>query len=203
MALPQFTGGMFNMSPDDFDSGTWTSYDVGTSGAISWGRYMDGTGTVSGNAVTLILDPDQSQYDSLSYVTAGTPVVTLPPGMLNYSLDAVTIARGMWGDIGTLDTFDLGIDLGTQDYTLDFSVSMEIMGDYSANNMAGSLSTATPEDFSFSGTMQSTSACGSSGCQLDVGGFLAGSNAEQAGIVFRILGNDDIVTGAASLTKQP
>lgn len=186
------------LSPDDVVSSGWSSFDIGSSGALNWGAYHSGTGTVLGNPVTL---GSQTSGAVMPYIVGASPVATLPSGMLNYSLDGATQAHDWSGNTGTLYTFDLGIDLGTLAYSLDFSLTMSNTGNYSGNTTGGTLSTALPQGFSFTDTVQNTSDCGS-GCQLDVQGFMAGSNAEQAGVVYRILNqNSDAITGAAALSR--
>ena len=137
----------------------------------------------------------------MPYIMGNTPALTLPSGTLSYSLDGATQAHDSFGNTGTLNTFDLGIDLGTQTYSLDFHLTMPFTGNYTGNTTGGTLSTALPEGFSFADTVQNMSDCGS-GCPLDVQGFMAGSNAEQAGVVYRILNmNSEPITGAAALSQ--
>lgn len=197
-AVPAPFDSVLVLSPGDIDASGWAPpIDLGTSGALSWGAYESGTGTVLGDSVTL-------GPDVMPYIVGATPVVTVPSGMLNYSLPTGTtmVAYGSSGSTGTLNTFDLGIDLGALVYTFDFDLTM-LSDSYNANNLSGSLSSgSTSQDFSFTQFFMSGSTC-AGGCDIDVAGFLAGPNAEQAGAAYLIRDQmgSSIISGAAPLTR--
>lgn len=192
------------LSLDDLDPGDWTSYDVGSSGALSWGVYSDGTGTLLG--APLDLSSGDSEY--MPYVTGSSYVATLPSGMLSYSLAGGTLARGLFDTSGegVLNVFDFGIDLSNLQYLLNFELTMNSTDVYSANNIDGSLlSGSNAQGFALDDALvQNATNCASSGCPLDIKGFLAGPNAEQAGVTYRInVNQDDFISGAAALDRVP
>lgn len=179
-----------------FDTGSWQSFEINVNGAVSWGEFMDGTGYINNDDVTL-----NSQY--APYVVGSIPD-TIPTGMLNFSLDGATVARayasdGTSLDTGTLTQFNLGINLGSSAYTLDMQLDMNTMGTYSMNN-SGTLSSGSGSTFQISDVVSNTGGSNCSACPITVDGFLAGPNANQAGVVYDIQDGTDRITGAAGLT---
>lgn len=165
-------------------------------GNISWGEFIpNGGGTLGGNSTASAAAP-------MPYVV-GSAVQTLPGGILNYSLAGATSVRDSAGGVaGTLDSFNLGIDVGSATY--GFTSQLTIFSNvYSASSAPGSVLSVTQNGFSFatSNVSDSSSQCFSS-CGLSVEGFLAGPNAEQAGISYMLSDfNSSPYTGAAGLTQ--
>lgn len=196
-AVSGFEGYLFTGEADIVDPGTWTSYALTTRGALTWGEYTDGTGTIAGNDVVL------SDMDYLGFVS-GTAAPSVPQGTLSYTLDGATAVRSSFGDVGTLDRFDLDIDVGSLNYSLDFEMTMASWGSFTANVSGGSLTSSNGPAFAFStDQVVNPDACpaGGSSCNLDVEGFLAGSQAEQAGVSWRLGYSDGVFSGAAGLKR--
>lgn len=188
--------------PADFDTGTWQFYNIVTKGAMTWGELSDGLGFAN--------DIQLSNTQYTPYVVGSIPT-TIPTGMLNFSLDmdGANVARayssdGTSLDVGQLTRFDLGIDIGALEYTLDMQLNMNNMGIYSSNVSNGNLnSISSGSTFQFDSnavTNTGGSGCLSSSCNLSVSGFLAGPDANQAGVVYDIQDGSDHIIGGASLT---
>lgn len=198
------SGPLFSLPEISIDQQTWESSPVTSSGELTWGTFSNGTGVIDGDPVTLSLN------DYLPYVTGGsTPDDNVPTGTLNFSLDGATMAYGGWSGNGELTKFDFGVDLANLGYSLDFALEMQdpTHGTYLANTSGLLDSGSSAADFSFSNsnvTNPSASAytpCGSDGCTINVRGFLAGTDAGQAGIAYDIEASDDWLRGAAALKR--
>ncbi|MFT0546602.1 FecR domain-containing protein [Allopusillimonas ginsengisoli] len=196
------TGGLLSLG--DFPSlpvvspGEFQTAHVVTRGALSWGDFTNGSGTIDGISVSMA---GGGQY--MPYVV-GLAADNLPQtGMLNYSLDGATAVRDMQGGALTdamLERFNLGLDLGNLTYTLDMRLSTHDFGTYNAVSSGGAW-TGSPHGFQFNDSaVTNADACGY-GCQLEVEGFLAGSGGAQAGVGYLLIDNDNAFMGAAGLKQ--
>lgn len=178
--------------------GEFQVVNVETVDALSWGEFTDGNGFLDGVQESAT----SSQY--LPYVVGLTPDA-VPAGMLNYTLEGSTAVRDMHGNQGQLNRFDLGIDVGSpRSYTLDMELTMPSLNSSYSVNSAGTITgdqsgftlQATPGSI-FSGVVQCTA------CGLNVSGFLAGQNAEQAGVTYVLddMGPENRFYGAAGLVR--
>lgn len=198
-------------SGNQLDTGSWKSFDVVTQGSLSWGSLGAGIGTVNGTTVALGSD----QF--MPYVVGSTPDVIPQTGTLSYSLAGATPARaynsdGMLLGTGKLTQFNLlisDLDLSTQNIT--YSMSVEMLGSatymgrtYSASGTEPAGISVNSPSFTLSGgtALRDGDVCGFIDCTIDLKGFLAGPNANQAGIVYSIQDGGDTVTGAAGLNRD-
>lgn len=178
------------------------SIDVGyLAGNISWGVFMpNGGGILGGNSTALATAP-------MPYVV-GSSVQTLPTGILNYSLASVTPVRdatisGSGGIVGTLDSFNLSIDVDNMNYSFNSQLTTGT-NVYTIAPSTGSLTPSFQHGFSLStSNVTDTSLTCFTDCGFQVEGFLAGPNAEQAGVSYLLINdnNDPLYTGAAGLTR--
>ncbi len=192
---------LFTSLRDDIATEGWILVNAGSSGALSWGEYTDGEGSVSGDPLELYGDP----YEYLPFVTGSGSIGQVPGGMLEFSLDGATVARSIDGDFtGTLNQFDLGIDLDTLDFDLDFDLEMDTLGSFTSQSSGDLGAGSSASGFSFSTTANNNQGyCLSDGCALDVEGFLSGRNGDQAGVSYgvRDLNDQDAISGAAALKR--
>ncbi|KAA0910713.1 FecR domain-containing protein [Pusillimonas sp. ANT_WB101] len=194
------TGGLLSLG--DFPSlpvvspGEFETSHVVTRGALSWGDFSYGSGTIAGNSVSMV---DGGQY--MPYVV-GLAADNIPTtGTLYYSLDGATSVRGMQGEPlaeALLEQFDLGLNLSNQTYTLDMRLNTSDFGIYNAVSNGGSW-TGSPNGFRFDDSVVSNADGCSYGCRLEVEGFVAGHNATQAGVGYLLIDNDHAFIGAAGL----
>lgn len=186
------------LSSDDVDFGTFTLIDPGTSasGLVSWGALTDGTGIIAGESVTLTND------QHMPFITGTTHAVMLPSGMLHYSLSGGS--DNSVASIGTLEEFNLGIDIASLNYQLGYRLEFGSQT-FAHSSLAGSmLKGSTSQGFAL--THRGHDCAGSnSNCTMDVTGFLAGPRAEEAGVLYRLeaFEGDTIITGAAGLKRNP
>lgn len=191
------SAGHFIADPQDFDTGSWQSFNVVTSGSVSWGELTDGIGFSN--------DVQLTDTQFAPYVIGSVPTTPLS-GTLSFSLDGATPARayssgGANVGSGTLNQFDLGIDVSSLTYTLQMQVDMNSLGTYSVTNGSGNLSTAQSlPDFQFNSPVTHSGAGCGSGCNMNVQGFIAGSGGNQAGVVYDITDGSTEIIGAAGLT---
>jgi len=190
------TGAMSDIvTPGDFQVA-----NVETVDALSWGEFTNGAGYLNG----VFEDPGPNQY--LPYVVGLASIDIAPANvMFEYSLEGATAVRGMGGVEGQLDKFDLGINLGTNNYTLDAALSVpgqtyrvESAGAF-AGGVDGFIFSADPGagDIIAGGTPCSS-------CSFDVSGFLAGPGADQAGVAYDLGDSsaDNTFSGAAGLRRH-
>ncbi|MER1967417.1 FecR family protein [Castellaniella sp. GW247-6E4] len=182
---------------------------LGTLGHVSWGEFTDGSGTLNG-LPTVPSTPNvtlgQGQY--LPYIIGSVAAQIPLGGILSYQLAGGSAARGlnmMSGQVGTLDAFNLQIDLSsTPTYGFDMQVSMPGVV-YNAMTPSGtplSSFSHTTGAFDFTAASVTGTQCTTVGCTANVDGFLAGPNAEQAGVSYHISSpNGEEVIGTAGLTQ--
>lgn len=194
------TGNLVQVDGDStIDLGTLVTANVGSfAHNISWGEFTGGSGTLGNTGRTL----EAGHY--LPYVI-GAAVQALPASTLSYTLAGATPARSSLGTAGTLQYFNLDINLGASFY--DYGMGVNLGGvDYGASgNSTQSPLQGNQHGFQFDavpgGVMAYGDICTSCGASFQ--GFLAGPNAEQAGINYQIRDADgQAITGAAALTRQ-
>ncbi|MBP6020050.1 MAG: FecR domain-containing protein [Burkholderiaceae bacterium] len=190
----QATGALLDVIDSNTTFGSLTTGNVGyLGGNISWGEFNAGTGTLFNQSISGISP----------YVT-GSAVQTLPTGSLGYSLadpTHATLARGSFGSIGTLDSFNLMIDVTNLNY--NFNMGLVMTADTFTAAGSGSLASGFQDNFSLTGNSvnQNGSDCMSNGCTFNASGFLAGPNAEQAGVSYNLNTGFEPITGAAALSR--
>lgn len=167
--------------------------DLGTSGALSWGRLYGGDVTVTNEAIIL------SGADSIHYViglaTPDTAMATLAAqgGSATYSLTGHTTPSSINGAEGSVSG-NLSVNFGSSLITTalavnTFGVTYNITGNM---NIVGSTFRAS----SLTTTASQSLAC-SSGCFTSIEGFFAGKQAEQAGLTYQINNFANTIKGAA------
>lgn len=189
----QTTGALLDVTNDSNTNinGMLTDYPGYLAGNISWGALVsNGSGMLGGGLVS-----SYGQY--LPYVV-GSVAQTVPSGLLTYNLAGATPVFESGVAVGTLDSFSLNINLGLPS-SYSFGGQLTIPSTVYALSNSGSMLTGTKDGFSLSGTAIS-STC-PSGCVFNVEGFLAGPNAEQAGISYILSDNTENYTGTAGLTR--
>lgn len=194
--------------PTDFDTGDWQTFNVVTSGALSWGEFAEGVGFINGDGLTLSAD------SYAPYVVGSlTDVSSLPTfGTLSYSLEGATAARAHNSDgtilsAGTLDQFNMVIDIAdlAVSYGLQLTMPSNLSvgftgGTYSASGASANISGGL-QNFSFDGPVVHDTC---TACIIDVSGFLAGDGASQAGILYNVHDpvQDAVISGAAGLKRD-
>lgn len=182
-----------------FDTGNWQSFDVVTSGELSWGAYTDGTGGWGSTPLSV----GQEQF--LPYVV-GSAVVNMPQtGILSYSMAGPSTAfransDGTTIQTGALTRFNLDIDLDTTQYRLDMNMTMGSEQYFTITPGAWSSVSLSGSEFSFSGHGVDGGGC-LGDCHLSGAGFLAGDNAGQAGVLYQFQEGNETVYGAAGLER--
>ncbi|HLU16329.1 MAG TPA: hypothetical protein VKZ71_10895, partial [Burkholderiaceae bacterium] len=189
-----------------FDTGSWQSYNVTTQGAVSWGEFAGGVGSISQDPL-----PSLAGDQYMPYVV-GSVIGSLPTtGTLSYSLDGATPARAYNNDgtlmsTGVLEQFDM--DIGLANFDINYSMRLVMPEDnvtgygarhFEATNQPAVVSSTGPV-FEFAGTVDGHGAATCTACTLNVDGFIAGPDASQAGIVYSIGDGGVPVTGGAVLT---
>lgn len=172
--------------------GDLTSSNVGyLGGNISWGELNSGqTGDIAGVSIS-----------GISPYVIGSAVLNMPTtGTLIYGLAGKTIARNSGGGAdGSLDSFTLTVNLDT---ILTYSYTGGLTGPNDSYLVTGGgpVGPTFQDGFSLSGGACVTT----NGCTFSGQGFLAGPNAEQAGIIYELQdwsSSTDAFTGAAALTR--
>ncbi len=214
MGVAGATVGRFGDGPGDavFDTGTGALLSFGNTGSalinlggagaataisqstvagLNWGVLNNGDISLSGNISTLTTP--------LPYIIGEVATAVPLVGTLNFSLPAgvTPAAYDNMGNIGTLNQFDLGIDVANFGYTLDMLLTMP-GATYSIASGAGTLNDPPPV-FLFSDGSLSGGSCGS-GCHLNVSGFLTTSGS--AGISYSFQDNTETITGVAPLVPN-
>src|SRR5690606_13182959 len=174
--------------------------------AVSWGEFAGGVGSISQDPL-----PSLAGDQYMPYVV-GSVIGSLPTtGTLSYSLDGATPARAYNNDgtlmsTGVLEQFDM--DIGLANFDINYSMRLVMPEDnvtgygarhFEATNQPAVVSSTGPV-FEFTGTVDGHGAATCTACTLNVGGFIAGPDANQAGIVYGIEDGGDTVTGGAALT---
>lgn len=203
------SGHLSSLDPSVFNTADWQSFNVVTSGALSWGEFTSPSGVegfAAGAPITLL----PGQY--APYVVGSAPVTLPTSGQLNYSLDGATPARSFNNDgglvgSGTLTSFGLLINLDTSQLDVNMKVVMVPNVEEYDGSVSGSFSAGFLPGFSIPGSEGSvTGGNCSSDCVLSVDGFLAGSDAGQAGVTYRISNSNPSdyvhIIGAAGLKRD-
>jgi hypothetical protein len=173
--------------------------NFGSDGVLAWGRWI-GPVTVGGRVETY------GTNTGFHYVV-GMPTATMPTtGTATYSLISGGATPPTYADgrsaPGTF-TGSLAVDFsGATTVTGNFNVSMT---DGKGYQWTGATSISGYSFFisNFGGVTGSGGACGGAcGCDAFVHGFFAGTNAERAGIGYRIDDSTTQVIGAAALKKD-
>ncbi len=196
--------GLFNFLPENLDTSMASGPNETNSNAyLEWGRYEGGELNINNDPVSL------SEAGQLAYVTGPAAIDYMPSGVLNYSLAGATSVYDSFNSTDfALEQFDLGLNLGDATYTLNFALG-DGAQQYSANGVAGNLNSGSVSQgfgFSTSDINHTGSSCGSGNCTLDVEGFLAGDQAQAAGVGYKLEDHDNdmrVFTGAAALDRQP
>lgn len=191
--------GLFNVNFSKFNTGGgWLQEIEGTNNYLEWGYYWsDGgsntLGQIDGNDVEIFVYDDAY----LPYVYSDQAMVDfMPAGTLSYSLAATGINayddknQGSW----LVDTFDLDINLGQLTYGIDFLVKSGT-NNY-ASNTNGSLNQGSKsQNFGFTNAPVSFNGGSCPSCSLEVNGFLAGDNAQAAGVNFKVNTDSNTLPG--------
>lgn len=170
-----------------------------TVAGLNWGVLTDGSIMLSGQSYPYS-STSTALYDRYLPYIIGEVATTAPlTGTLNFNLPAgvTPAAYDNGGQIGSLNQFDLGIDVGTNQYTLDMLLTMP-SAVFSIAGGTGALTDPLPE-FGFNNTSISGGGCTPGGaCSLGVSGFLTTSGS--AGIAYSLNdGNTYTITGVAPL----
>lgn len=175
--------------------GVFQIANVTTVGALSWGEFTAGNGLINGSPETL------GSTDFLPYIVGMSPVA-IPTGRLDFSLEGATAVRSSSG-VGLLDRFDLGLELSANTYSLDMQLTSSTQAIYTASVASGT-SLGGAQGFQLTVPAGSVMAAGvqCTSCNLNVSGFLAGQNAEQAGVTYQLNGTQQgSFYGAAALKR--
>jgi len=207
----RFAGNNVEVKP-----GTPTYAEAGYDGVIGYGRLTNGTVVVDGGegAGTLNLSGDQSLHYAFGAVTQAIPA--------NIATATYTILEGKTtpttdnGVLGTGVTGSLAVDFNTRKVGIDFNVAIP-GATYNVATTGGVTSVLNSEmhftqgsqglvfgqSLGFPNVKKNTAAC-TSGCSADLMGFFAGTNAQRAGMTYRIYDNDshDHVSGAATFSAS-
>lgn len=163
---------------------------------LVWGNY---SAAASFNSVTLDGNTVSIGDSDFSYVTGNAAVDYVPAGQLNYSLTGGVYPFGNY----QLNQFDLGINLGQLSYSLGMDLQ-DSSTNYSAITSGALNAGSKSQGFGFTTTdivKNGTSCAGN--CILGVQGFMAGPNAEAAGVGFSLTDTGvGIYAGAAALEQQ-
>lgn len=196
------------------DPGTPTYAETGYDGTVGYGRLTNGTVVVDGGegSGTTTLSATQGLHYVFGSITPAAPASL---AMATYSLLGATNATSDSGTLG-LGTFtgSLAVDFNTRRVGTDFSVAFPSTTYRVAttggvtNVLASEMSLSDNsqglvfgQSLGSSNVTKNAAAC-SSGCQAYLLGFFAGTNAERAGMGYRILDSDtgQNVSGAAAFT---
>lgn len=195
---------VFSLSPENLDTSMASGPNVaGSNSYLEWGHYEGGEITTDSGVISL------SEDSQLAYVTGPAVIDYMPSGSLHYSLAGATDVYDSFNASNVeLQQFDLGLNLGNATYTLDFALGVDAE-QYSASNVTGNLDSGSVSQgfgFSTNNINHSGSNCGGGDCRLDVEGFLAGDQAQAAGVGYRLEDQSNdmrVFTGAAALDRQP
>lgn len=173
-----------------------------TVAGLNWGVLTDGNIMLSGLNYAYS-STNTTGYDRyLPYIIGGLATTAPLAGTLSFSLPAgvTPAAYDNGGQIGSLNQFDLGINVGTYQYTLDMLLTMPSAA-YSIAGGTGGLNGPLPV-FGFSDTNISGGGCSPTGsCTLGVSGFL--TTGGSAGIAYSLNdGNTYTITGVAPLVPN-
>lgn len=196
------------------DPGTPTYSETGYDGTIGYGRLTNGTVVVDGGegAGTTTLSATQGLHYVFGSITPAAPASI---AAATYSLLGATKATSDSGSLG-LGTFtgSLAVDFNTRRVGTDFSVAFP--GTTYRVATTGGVTNVLASEIRYSSSgaglvfgdslgssnvTRNTSAC-TSGCSAHVMGFFAGTNAERAGMGYRIFDSDSgqNVSGAAAFS---
>ncbi|MCW5625375.1 MAG: FecR domain-containing protein [Burkholderiales bacterium] len=198
------TSGSSRLASFDGYTTAGTLEDVGSSGDIGWGRFVNPNFSGSGN----LAGQGPTAGQSFHYVF-GIPGSTPSSGTANYTLaggTAPTFNDSNGGNIqtGTLGTASMTADFGQHLVSLDFAVNAP--GGYGGETLHASTSGSilSGRELSFNAlSVNSTSTCFSAGCGGQASGFLAGANASRAGIAYElVLPGGDKAVGVFGLTQS-
>ncbi len=206
----------------DFDSGTLEMVNVQTVGGLSWGEFTDGISAVNnvfddcGDGCLNPISLASTQF--LPYVVGLAPVGNLGKGVVTYTLQGGTAPRNNLGNVGTLDSFVIKVDLDFTTLDLKMKLFMPSLASSGQNNTytVTTLNDApvaiadigVAEDFFLDSGMlsvsdsDSTCTSGSSFCSATLSGFFAGVNSKQIGASYTIenfSGSAETITGVAAL----
>ncbi|MGB3426215.1 MAG: FecR family protein [Castellaniella sp.] len=214
--IPNTTAGGPGYATFDTGNGALTSFDdpgvieLGMGGAaalsqtvagLNWGVLTDGSITLPSGVRSYAQGSPNPAERYLPYIIGEVATAAPLVGTLNFSLPAgvTPAAYDNGGQIGSLNQFDLGIDVGTNQYTLDMLLTMPSAA-FSIAGGTGGLTDPLPV-FGFSNTNISGGGCTPTGsCSLGVSGFLTTSGS--AGIAYSLNdGNTYTVTGVAPLVQ--
>lgn len=188
-----------SLDPSSFDTGDWKFFDVATSGAVSWGAYTDGTGTLGGTSFTL------SDEQFLPYVIGSAPTNVPQTGILSYALAGPSTAflansDGTVTDQGQLTKFNMDVNVGSLDFRLDMALNVGSDNYFTVDPASWTSGTLSGNEFSFRSGVDGGGCLGD--CHMDVDGFFAGSNASQAGVLYHFQeGSDRNIYGSAGLSQ--
>lgn len=170
-------------------------------GSLNWGILSDGNITLSGGLTRSYASNSTAGYDTyLPYIIGELATAPLT-GILSFSLPAGVKpdAYSTYGAGGTLNQFDLGLNIGTNQYTLDMDLTIS-GNSYSVANGTGAF-THAGATFGFQDYSVGGSACLVSSCVLDVSGFVTTSGS--AGIAYSVNdGNNTTTVGVAPLVPN-
>ena len=178
--------------------------DFGTDGILAWGRWIGPvTGDTCGNGCTLNVNYNANQ--GLHYVV-GVPTPTMPQiGTATYMLIGATQPTYLDGTVppGTFSG-SLNVDFQRLTVGLNLSVGIDNKGYAIGGNavISGSTFSGTSTTVTVAGT--AGTGCVSGGCNANVDGFFAGTNAARAGLAYQVIdsGNGRNIFGAAAFAKQ-
>ncbi|MFC4297623.1 FecR domain-containing protein [Castellaniella hirudinis] len=212
--IPNTAAGGPGYATFDTGNGALTSFDVPgvielgmgdatafsrTDAGLNWGVLTDGSITLPSGVRSYAQGNPNPVARYLPYIIGEVATTAPLTGTLSFSLPAgvTPAAYDNGGQIGALNQFDLGIDVGTNQYTLDMLLTMPSAA-FSIAGGTGTLTDPLPV-FGFSNTNINGGGCTPTGsCSLGVSGFLTTSGS--AGIAYSLNdGNTYTITGVAPL----
>lgn len=201
-----------------FRIGDMQLVNSGTIGALSWGEFTNGTSStnqifdcIDGCAPITLTDADY-----LPYVVGTAPNGNLGKGTATYTLQGATPVRDSLGNAGTLDNFEIRVNLDFASVEAKFELSMPVQTNPASPDIDYLVSTAAPvslynlgtsSTFSLNSSMltvtDSTGACAVSagGCSAWINAFFAGDASSQVGASYGVTDslNALSVSGVAAL----
>lgn len=194
---------------DSFAHGSVHFTNVRTVGSLSWGEISNGTpdlaslfGDYSNPAQPL------SETQFAPYILGTAASTNVGSGIARYTLQGGTPARSSLGGTGTLNFFNININLDFATIDLAMRVTMDSGNVYNVTTpgAVGYPELGTSEKFSLDGQqlqvngVAGNSFCGSSGACANISGFFAGEDSQQIGVSYLIAGTaDGSITGVAGL----
>jgi len=173
--------------------------DSASDGALTWTRLNGGTVLMTDEESTHTASITNAHFiygSSTSISDIGALNLGIENSTANYSLTGGTRPTDGMGNVGTLDYGFMSIDFYS--YSVYANIKATVAGTQYDAEGYGSLVTADPRLFFVNGATE----CGD--CLHGVG-FLAGSNAQQAGMSYLIAPNDasgSDITGTAAFKKN-